>query len=300
MKSDTTCPASQIAGVSLVFQGRRGRKRYEDLTIADNFMFTKVMQNTDFCRELLHILLGIPADAKITRPETESVIRFSPDSKSVFLDIHTSDESTDYDIEMQQKDTLDLPKRARYYQSIFDADSLEPGMAYRDLRQNVVLFICMTDIFGLGLPVYTFMNTCQEEKGLLLGDETKKVFYIAENYAKLKGEEARSFMELVETGKASSQYTERVAQIVEKYRKFPKYKREYMDLMQTELYYAGREEDARQLGIEEGIEQGTLQTKIETARNLLNMKILSPEQIAQSTGLTLEQVKTLESQSCSS
>ena len=93
-------------------------------------------------------------------------------------------------------------------------------------------------------------------------------------------------MELVETGKASSQYTERVAQIVEKYRKFPKYKREYMDLMQTELYYAGREEDARQLGIE--------QTKIETARKLLSMNILSLEQIAQSTGLPLEQVRKLQ------
>ena len=108
-------------------------------------------------------------------------------------------------------------------------------------------------------------------------------------------------MELVETGKASSQYTERVAQIVEKYRKFPKYKREYMDLMQTELYYAGREEDARQLGIEEGIErgiergieQGTLQTKIETARKML-LKNIAEETVAECTGLTLEQVKELQ------
>ena len=49
----------------------------------------------------------------------------------------------------------------------------------------------------------------------------------------------------------------------------------------------GREE-----GISIGLEQGAYQNKIETAQNLLSMG-LSPEQVAQGTGLPLESVKEL-------
>ena len=34
-------------------------KKWEDLTIADNFIFCKVMENESLCKELLEILLGI-------------------------------------------------------------------------------------------------------------------------------------------------------------------------------------------------------------------------------------------------
>ncbi len=44
---------------------------------------------------------------------------------------------------------------------------------------------------------------------------------------------------------------------------------------------------------QEAFEEGQMQNAIETAKNFLRMKVLSPEQIAQGTGLTLQQVQDL-------
>ena len=50
---------------------------------------------------------------------------------------------------------------------------------------------------------------------------------------------------------------------------------------------------AKKEGIAVGIEQGTRQKAVETARNLLKMKLLTTTQIAQATNLTLEEIDKL-------
>ena len=52
-------------------------------------------------------------------------------------------------------------------------------------------------------------------------------------------------------------------------------------------------EIARKESREEGREEGAYNTKIATARNFLAMGLLSVEQIAQGTGLTVEEVAAL-------
>lgn len=59
-----------------------------------------------------------------------------------------------FDVEMQMSDTLELPKRSRYYQSVCDMDSLEAGKFYSDLKESYVIFICPFDLFGKELPCY--------------------------------------------------------------------------------------------------------------------------------------------------
>ena len=56
-----------------------------------------------------------------------------------------------------------------------------------------------------------------------------------------------------------------------------------MNIRETDIYEEGRND---------GIAQGAEQAKIEMARNFLNMN-LSPEQVAQGTGLSLEIVEQL-------
>ena len=304
MKNVRTIPAH----VTLSFNGRSRTRRYEDLTIADNFMFHKVMQDREMCRRLLQILLGLSPEVDITDPVAEGGIRTSPDSKSVFLDIRTSTPFTEYDIEMQRAGSREIPRRARYYQSVMDIDFLDPSMNYIELKENVVLFICLTDIFGRGLPVYTFSNTCSEAPGLPLNDGTKKVFYIAENYDKISEEEARSFMALVKTGNPSSAYTKRIAEIVEKYKNYPRMKREYLDAMQSESITAMEMEEARQQALAEGhaeglakglaeghakgLKEGERQNALETARKMM-AENCERSLILKVTGITEEDLDSL-------
>ena len=64
----------------------------------------------------------------------------------------------------------------------------------------------------------------------------------------------------------------------------------------VEEYGDERAAEALQQGIQQGIQQGARQKAIEAAINLLQMKVLSPEQIAQAQDLPVEKILELQAQ----
>ncbi len=100
------------------------RKRFEDLTIANDFMFCKVMQNEDLCKTFLELILSHKI-AKIKEVSTQKVIITNSESK---LDVPVKDEKNIfYNIEMQVVNEFNIPKRMRYYQAAIDTVSLDKG-----------------------------------------------------------------------------------------------------------------------------------------------------------------------------
>ncbi|MFR2745342.1 MAG: Rpn family recombination-promoting nuclease/putative transposase [Roseburia hominis] len=96
--------------------------------------------------------------------------------KSVRFDVYASDEEeVSYDVEMQNDDTKNLPKRCRYYQAELDVTSLRPGEDYQQLKPGYIIFFCSFDPFGKGRYQYVFEEYCREAD-ILLGDETQKIF----------------------------------------------------------------------------------------------------------------------------
>ena len=71
---------------------------------------------------------------------------------------------------------------------------------------------------------------------------------------------------------------------------------EVLSILMTEYNYATDmavlKEEAYEDGLFAGLERGAYQTKLETARSFLSMG-LSPEQVAQGTGLSLEVIQKL-------
>ena len=142
------------------------KKNYEELEMKDDFMFGKVMENRELCRELLQTLLGITIEA-VTYPEKQKPIAITSEGRSVRLDVYVEDcEGTVYDAEMQQNATgilnQELPKRSRYYQGMIDLNLLEKGVSYQELKECYIIFICTFDPFGKGRHKYTFQNLCKE------------------------------------------------------------------------------------------------------------------------------------------
>ena len=74
-------------------------KRYEELTIADDFMFGKVMEDKALCREVLECLLEHPI-GELEDVQTERQFRYTTDGKPVRLDVYTRDQNHIYDAEM--------------------------------------------------------------------------------------------------------------------------------------------------------------------------------------------------------
>lgn len=151
-------------------------KPFDELKCSDNFMFAKIMDDKQTCRSVLELLLDIKIE-RLTFPEAEKTMLPGPDGKSIRLDVHTEDTNRDFDIEIQTTLYKELRERSHYYQSLMDVDSLKRGHSYEELKDNIIIFICLEDLFGLGLPVYTFENTCRENNSVKLEDRTIKVFY---------------------------------------------------------------------------------------------------------------------------
>ena len=121
-----------------------------------------------------------------------------------------------FDIEVQTTDTGELPERARYYQGAMDIDCLKSGQVYKDLKNSYVIFICIQDIFGKGLPVYTFENLCRQDSSVKLGDRTLKYFFISETCDRLLNNEQRAFMRLVSGFGSSDAFTDKLSRLTEK------------------------------------------------------------------------------------
>ncbi|MEG7531602.1 MAG: Rpn family recombination-promoting nuclease/putative transposase [Hungatella sp.] len=149
-------------------------KEFKDLDLSNGFLFAAALDDPETCQLVLEIILGFPVGKVQVRAEHS--ILYNSNFRSVRLDIYaTSELHVAYNVEMQQKDQKNIPKRSRYHQAEMDVSSLKPGEDFNDLKPSYVIFICTFDPFGSGLYRYTFEERCLEN-GISLGDETKKLF----------------------------------------------------------------------------------------------------------------------------
>ena len=75
------------------------------------------------------------------------------------------------------KNTKNLPKRSRLYQSMIDSKLLEPGEKdFNKMNDVYIILIAPFDLFGEGKYMYTFQMTCQESFSVLLNDGATRIF----------------------------------------------------------------------------------------------------------------------------
>ena len=152
-----------------------GRTNRRDIPLENDAMFAEVMRRKDLCIGLLETIFEGRRIRDIVyedglSPEAQKNIAFNPDNKSIRLDVYFEDGDTVYDIEIQKADKGNLPKRTRMNSSMMDANMLDKGLEYEELKDSYVIFICMFDPFEKGLARYTFRSICEGAEGLPLGD----------------------------------------------------------------------------------------------------------------------------------
>lgn len=228
-------------------------KKFEDLTIVDNFMFSKVMQNKKLCKQFLEIILGVNIK-EIIFPEYERVIDIRYDAKSIRLDVLLEDdEHTVYNLEMQATNRDYLTKRTRYYQDLIDLDLIEKGQSYGELNHSVIIFICTFDLFGQGRHIYPFENRCTKDFSLALGDGTEKIFINTVGTMDDIDEEFQELMDFFNGMEPKGDFANALQAEVSRIKEGQEWRWEYMTL-QVFMDDARREE--RKIGREEGIAEG--------------------------------------------
>ena len=211
-KNTTTSTSEKNASERNVpFEYENAYEEWSTAGIGNTFLFGKVMtSNPNLLLELLQYSLPEFHIQQIENPEKEADVKLSIDAHGVRLDvITTDDQGRRIDVEMQMRDEKNIPRRMRYYEGSIDQTTLEKGQNYNRLGDVVILFITPFDPFDAhGYYKYTFRNTCQEDKELVLDDGVTKVVL---NAAGHKGEitpELKEFLQLVAGNVDPTSYAE--------------------------------------------------------------------------------------------
>ena len=272
-------------------QREKYRKRFQSLTIKNDFMFCKVMQDEEICSRVINLVLKYQQDIPPLRliiPQAN--IENHAELKSIRLDVLAEDEKgNSYDIEMQVVNRKNIEKRIRAYQAAIDGSKMSKGMDYSCLTDTVIIFICLFDLFGKGLALYSFENYCTQDKNIKMKDGSYRVILNALAWESVEDEELRALLKYIATGIASSELTRRMEMKIETIKKdtiiTDKNVSFYASIMDARR--SGRSKGRRE-GLEKGIKKGILVT----AKNLFSMG-LPIESIMQATGLSKEELEKL-------
>ena len=262
-------------------------KRYEELEFTDDFMFCKLLQNNpDVAQAIVELLTGKKIGG-IVNNERQRPIEITPDGKGVRMDVYLKDDNdVVYNIEMQKTSIDDIPRRARYYQSMIDVDLVERGKLYKNLNDSYVIFIMLEDPFGIGEPIYTFTNTCYEHEGLELGDGTVKIFVNAQGICGKINSELRSFIEYLRGDDASSILTKTIDERIDRLKRNERWKGEFMTLYENYQY---ERNEGRKEGLAEGRQEGREEGRRELCVSMVRDGAITPALAAEKLGISEEE-----------
>ena len=264
-------------------------KRWEDLDITDDFIFSHVMHDEDICRQVVELILGVRI-GKIHYLSAQDEHKTDPDSMRIIMDVFLRDEDKIINVEMQTGHKKELPRRSRYYQSVTDVSTTPSSSLYPNLPDSILIFICTFDPFDKNFPRYTFQYSCDEDPQLKLKDGSLRIFLnTATEELNNLDQKLQAFYHYIQKGEVESELTQNISRKITTLKNDSIVRRFYMtwSITMADMRHEGFEE-----GLEQGREQGAYQNKLETAKKLIAMG-LSIEQVAQGTSLPLETILEL-------
>ena len=230
------------------------------------------------------------------------------------MDVFLRDENRIINVEVQTGHKKELPKRSRYYKSVADVSTTSTGTKYRDLPENILIFICTFDPFDRDFPRYTFQYICNEDKRLKLKDGSLRIFLNTKaTQLSALDQKLQAFYHYLQDGVTESSLTQEISSKITTLKNNSLERRSFMTLalkmadLEYDAYENGFDrgheaglqvglqqgiEQGIEQGLEQGLEQGAYQNKLETAKTFLSMG-LSSEQVAQGTNLPLDVVQGL-------
>lgn len=236
------------------------------MNLSDFALFLSVMKNKRAYECTLSIVLNEPG-LELEEVKVEQVILNKSGKRAIRLDAWAKDrQSRLFNIEMQNDSRKDnIPKRSRFYQGLLDTPILKSGKdtKYRELPDSIIIFITQEDIWGRDLARYTFMEQCEEIKGLYLEDGTTKIFL---NMTSKKGsQELVSLLQYIkDTRLENPEILVKDERIIE----LDRIVKEVKESEEWEAVQMNIMEIAMERGLEQGIEQG------EKRLNVLYKKLL--------------------------
>lgn len=239
------------------------------LEFSDRWMFNRVLCQERVCRRVIRAAFGIDA-GEITYLNAEQACEPSAEGRGVRMDVVARGGGRCYDIEMQMAREPALGRRMRYYQAAMDASELERGDGFGALPESYILFVCLSDAYGLGLPEYTLERACLEAPGMDAGDGSHWKVLNACAWADAGAGDLRDLLRYLREGSARGELSREIDSLVDEYNGDRKWVSRVMMLEEDIARRCRREraegrEEGLAAGREEGRAEGRAQGAEETA-----------------------------------
>lgn len=150
------------------------RRKVMRFNLTSDVFFSKVMEDTDACQELIRILTKKNLIVKSVK--TQYSIR-NMENHSIVLDVLAEDqEGRIVNIEIHPQEDEDHVRRVRYYLSSIDMSYLEKGASYQEVPEVYLVYITEKDFVGEGRGIYQVNRTVSGCQKLL--DNGTHEFYV--------------------------------------------------------------------------------------------------------------------------
>lgn len=257
-------------------QHQEDLQRLRDLRpIDDDFMRCLFKDNIPLAEFVLRIITDKP-DLVITGCETQKDMKRLAGARSICLDAYGTDSAGKrYDLEVQRQDKGADPHRARYHSSVMDIENLHSGQEFKELPDTYTIFIIEKDFYGKGKPIYPI-----ERINLVTGKSFEDGEYILYVNGEYRGEsDLGKLMHDFNCTKADDMNFKLMADRTRYLKENPKGVSEMCQIM----------EDMRNESLKQGMKQGMK----EAALRMLAAGKYALEEIANISGLSLDEVKKL-------
>lgn len=247
----------------------------------DDFMRELFRNDLPLAQLVLRIITGID-DLQLTSQETQYDLNRLLGARSICLDVFGTDsKGRKFDLEIQRADRGATPQRARYHSSAIDVEFLKAKEKFTDLPISYVIFITENDVRGENRLIYNFEWT-DTATGTPLGDGAHIIFV---NGAYTNADDTSDLAMLVHDFRCKRAEDMKIKELADKTRYF-KETPEGVSIMCKAI------EDMRN----EAAKEAAMLERIQMAMKLLQRGKETIEEIAEDSGLTVEEVTELAAQ----
>ena len=229
--------------------------------LTNDIIFGWIMKSEENCLAIIRAILPELNITSIIHKEIQHDITPVASTRGVRFDaVVQDDQKRYYDIEMQVENTGDLGKRARYYQSQIDNETLMKGQTFHKLKGSFVIFLSTFDPFSYGLRRYQFHHYEDSIRDLRLDTHSHELFI---NSKGTKGEISNDLAGIIDVmnqkPNQANPLASKLMKEIDYYNQDSEKRRELMD-------YEARLLDERSIGEEKGRQE-------ERNRNVKNIII---------------------------
>ena len=260
-------------------------QKIKELRLMDDDFFSEALDGkTEAVEYILNTVLERD-DIKVKSTKAQVEYK-SATKRSIKLDIQAEDVNGRLmDIEIQRSERGSGVRRARFHSSMIDRALLSKGDDFEDLVDTYVIFITEKDKFGMGIPLYHIERKISEMDNALFGDGAH-ILYVNGEYRNLE-HPVGSLMHDFNCKDAKDMVNPLLAEEV-RYLKETEGGRSQMSRLLEEM----RNEVAEKAKAE-GKAEGNHEKAVNTALKMIARGRDSIEEVAEITGLSLEEVRKL-------